>query len=93
MHARAHTLLWGCVVLPQGNLCWAMQYLLAFLGFSNTVKRIANAPTLEEQRQIYDNTLLVSAAAGLCTEVRMHLPGCLGCCQQQCWLCINRLHW
>mmetsp|Transcript_20159 Transcript_20159/g.56144 ORF Transcript_20159/g.56144 Transcript_20159/m.56144 type:complete len:687 (-) Transcript_20159:861-2921(-) len=42
-----------------GNLCWVVQCLLAFLGFSNTVKRIANAPTLEEQRHIYDSTLLL----------------------------------
>lgn len=38
----------------QGKLCWVLQCLAVLLGYGNTVKRIANAPTLEEQRQVGD---------------------------------------
>jgi hypothetical protein len=43
----------------QGKLCWVVQCLLALLGYSKTVQRIANAPTLDEQKQLWDATLIV----------------------------------
>jgi len=60
---HTHTLVHTCA---QGNLCWAMQVLLSFLGFGNTVRRIADAPTLEEQQRIYDSTLLVCVYMCVC---------------------------
>eukprot|EP00195_Chlamydomonas_chlamydogama_P005703 CAMPEP_0202899678 /NCGR_PEP_ID=MMETSP1392-20130828/7850_1 /ASSEMBLY_ACC=CAM_ASM_000868 /TAXON_ID=225041 /ORGANISM="Chlamydomonas chlamydogama, Strain SAG 11-48b" /LENGTH=653 /DNA_ID=CAMNT_0049585927 /DNA_START=166 /DNA_END=2127 /DNA_ORIENTATION=- len=42
-----------------GKLCWVLQCLAAFLGMSKTVKRLANAPTLEEQKKLWDSNSLV----------------------------------
>ncbi|KAG2493304.1 hypothetical protein HYH03_008440 [Edaphochlamys debaryana] len=42
-----------------GKLCWVLQCLAVFLGLGKTVKRIANAPTLEEQRRLWDSNMLI----------------------------------
>lgn len=47
------------MVYLQGKLCWVLQCLAAFLGMGKTVKRLVNAPTLEEQRKIYDSNMIV----------------------------------
>lgn len=36
-----------------GKLCWVLQCLAVLLGMGGTVKRLANAATLEEQRKIW----------------------------------------
>lgn len=42
-----------------GKLCWVLQCLCVLLGLGKTVKRLANAPTLEEQRQLWDSNRVV----------------------------------
>lgn len=42
-----------------GKLCWVLQYLFAFLGYGRALKRICNAPTLEEQKKMYNELLVV----------------------------------
>lgn len=46
-------------VLVQGKLCWVLSCLFAMLGFGKLVKRIANAPTLDEQKRLYDDCMIV----------------------------------
>ena len=43
----------------QGKLCWVLQTIFAFLGLGKTVKRLVNAPTMEEQKQIWDTNFMV----------------------------------
>ena len=43
----------------QGKLCWILQCLFAFVGLGKTIRQFANAPTLEEQRRIWDSNFIV----------------------------------
>ena len=42
-----------------GKLCWVLQSVAAAVGLGRTAKRIANAPTIEEQRALWDGNLVV----------------------------------
>lgn len=44
----------------QGKLCYVLQCIAYFMGMGKIVKRLANAPTMEEQQAIYDSNTLVS---------------------------------
>ncbi|MEW5303500.1 MAG: hypothetical protein WDW38_001833 [Sanguina aurantia] len=43
-----------------GKLCYVLQCIAYFMGMGKVVKRLANAPTMEEQQAIYDSNTLVS---------------------------------
>lgn len=43
----------------QGKLCWVVQCMLVLMGLKNTTHRLVNAPTLEQQQQVFDSALLV----------------------------------
>ncbi len=45
---------------PQGKLCWVLQCIFAFLGLSKAVKKIVNAPTLEEQKRLWNANVVVN---------------------------------
>lgn len=56
----------GCCIVPIGQLppplafvSCPLQCLAVFLGMGKTVQRIANAPTLEEQRRIWDSNFII----------------------------------
>jgi len=42
-----------------GKVCWFMQWLLYFMGLGGTVRRFCDAPTLEEQRRVWNSVWLV----------------------------------
>ncbi|GAX75478.1 hypothetical protein CEUSTIGMA_g2921.t1 [Chlamydomonas eustigma] len=43
-----------------GKLCWVLQCLFTFLGLGKALKRIVNAPTLEEQKRLWNANFLVN---------------------------------
>lgn len=43
----------------QGKLCWVLQTLAMCCGLHYRMKRLANAPSLDEQRKQWDNLALV----------------------------------
>jgi hypothetical protein len=42
-----------------GKLCWVLQCMAAVLGLGKAVKKLANAPTMDEQRRLWDSNALV----------------------------------
>ena len=46
-------------LFPQGKLCWVLQCLFTFLGFGKALKRLVNAPTLEEQKRLWNSNFIV----------------------------------
>ena len=42
-----------------GKLCWVLQCLFTFLGFGKALKRLVNAPTLEEQKRLWNSNYIV----------------------------------
>ncbi|EFJ43864.1 hypothetical protein VOLCADRAFT_83033 [Volvox carteri f. nagariensis] len=42
-----------------GKLCWVLQCLAVVVGLGKTVKRLANAPTLDEQRRVWDSNFII----------------------------------
>jgi hypothetical protein len=47
------------LLLLQGKLCWVLQTLAMCCGLHFSMKRLANAPTLQEQRKQWDSLALV----------------------------------
>ena len=58
---KLHMLLYtDLALLPQGNVIWIFQVIATFLGMMPSMKRLAFAHSLEEQRAVWNGDWFVS---------------------------------